>query len=53
MYDGWIDSLEAGKKTGVCLIDLSAVFDVVCHDILKQKSQYGFDNGAIEWVDSY
>lgn len=54
MYDGWLQALEAGQMAGVCLLDMSAAFDVVDHGLLTDKlSLYGFDHDALEWVTSY
>ena len=39
---------------GVCMLDMSAAFDVVDHDLLNRKlSLYGFDEASLEWVSSY
>ena len=54
MYDGWLQAVEAGQMAGVCLLDMSAAFDVVDHGLLTDKlSLYGFDQNALEWVTSY
>ena len=39
---------------GVCLLDMSAAFDVVNHQILLEKMKlYGFDENTITWLRSY
>ena len=54
MYDTWVESVEKGELVGVCMLDMSAAFDVVDHRILLNKMKvYGFDNTAISWVTSY
>ena len=54
MYDGWVNSMESGKQTGICFLDLSAAFDVVNHSLLLEKlALYGFDYGMINWLHSY
>ena len=54
MYDGWLQAVEAGKIAGVCLLDMSAAFDVVDHSILTDKlALNGFDENALDWVTSY
>ena len=54
MYDGWLQAVESGQLAGVCLLDMSAAFDVVDHELLAEKlSLYGFDDESLEWVTSY
>ena len=39
---------------GVCMLDMSAAFDIVDHELLLQKfSLYGFDENALQWINSY
>jgi hypothetical protein len=48
MYTTWLDALEQGGMAGVCMIDMSAAFDVVDTELLLEKlKQYGFDRNAI------
>ena len=38
----------------VCMIDMSAAFDVVDTDLLLEKLKlYGFDRNAVQWIWSY
>ena len=54
MYDQWIEAFERNEVTAVVMLDLSAAFDVVDHDILIQKMElYGFEDCAITWLSSY
>ena len=54
MYDSWINALESGKLAGICLLDMSAAFDVVDHRLLLQKvSAYGFQEDVVAWLESY
>ena len=54
MYDRWVRSAAAGNISGVVMIDLSAAFDLVDHDILIRKLQcYGLQNDFIYWINSY
>ena len=39
---------------GVCMVDMSAAFDVVDTEILLDKMKlYGFDRNALQWTWSY
>ena len=37
MYTTWLDALEEGDMAGVCMIDMSAAFDVVDTQLLLEK----------------
>ena len=54
MYDQWLEEVENGMMVGVMLVDLSAAFDMVDHDILIKKLElYGLDNQSLSWMKSY
>ena len=54
MYDTWLDALEDGELAGVCMVDMSAAFDVVDTELLLKKlCLYGFDRKAVQWMWSY
>ena len=54
MYDTWVDEVDNGNMVGVMMVDLSAAFDMVDHSILLQKlQQFGLDDKAISWMNSY
>ena len=54
MYDKWVEATEEKKYTGVCLLDLSAAFDIVDHSLLLEKLKlYGFDVMSVNWIKSY
>ena len=36
MYDSWIEALEKREYSGVCLLDMSAAFDMVTHPLLTE-----------------
>ena len=54
MYDTWLTAVESGDLAGVCMIDMSAAFDVVDTNLLLEKLKlYGFDKNAVQWSWSY
>ena len=54
MYDTWLEAVEQGNLAGVCLVDMSAAFDVVDTKLLLEKMKlYGFDKDAVQWMWSY
>ena len=54
MYDTWLDAVEHGDLAGVCMVDMSAAFDVVDTELLLEKMKlYGFDRDAVQWMWSY
>ena len=54
MYDTWLEAAEHGDIAGVCMVDMSAAFDVVDTDLLLEKMKlYGFDRNAVQWMWSY
>ena len=54
MYDTWVQAVDKGELAGVCMLDMSAAFDVVDHGILLNKLQlYGFYDEVIRWMRDY
>ena len=54
MYDSWVQAVDKGELAGVCMLDMSAAFDVVDHAILLEKLKlYGFDVEAVQWFQNY
>ena len=54
MYDTWVDAQAEGEISAVIMLDMSAAFDVVDHDILVDKMQiYGFNRCSVKWLSSY
>ena len=54
MIDKWTEALDSGQMAGVCLLDMSAAFDVVNHSLLLEKLEfYGFNKETISWIRSY
>ena len=54
MYDNWVQAVDRGELAGVCMLDMSAAFDVVDHDLFIQKLElYGFDDNSLKWMKNY
>ena len=54
LYDMWIKAAEKKRLTAVLLLDLTAAFDVVDHEILLNKLLlYNFSPAALKWFQSY
>lgn len=54
MTDEWLACLDNKKLVGAVLIDFTAAFDVIDHDILMAKLKcYGFSLTALNWMGSY
>ena len=49
--------MEASEKkelTGVCMIDQSAAYDLLSHEIFAEKLKlYNFDEASVNWCMSY
>ena len=54
MVDTWMEALENDEISAVIMLDMSAAFDTIQHDILVSKMKlYGLENCALSWVKSY
>ena len=54
MYDRWVRASSAGQLSGSVLLDLSAAFDLVDHELLIQKlTIYGLHDEFLQWIKSY
>ena len=54
MCDNWIEALKKYEISALIMLDFSAAFDVVDHDILVSKLKlYGLEDSALLWVGSY
>ena len=54
MYDRWVRAAEKGNITGVLLLDLSAAFDLVDHELLLKKLKiYGAQKDLLDMIASY
>ena len=54
MVDDWFKEIEERKIIGVILLDFSAAFDIMDHELmLKKFKSYGFSQSALLWINSY
>ena len=54
MMDVWLEALDNDDITAVIMLDLSAAFDVVDHEVLLNKLKiYGFEDKETAWMHSY
>ena len=54
IYDTWVQAVDMGKLTGVCMLNISDAFDVGDHDIFQSKLKiYGFYSNALDWMKDY
>ena len=54
LVDLWMRAADQGKLSASLLLDLSAGFDVVNHQLLLLKlSEYSFDEVSLAWFDIY
>ena len=54
MIDTWAEAFDDEKLSAVLMLDMSAVFDLVNHDLLiKKLDAYGFDTESRSWICSY
>ena len=49
-----LEAAERKELSGVCLIDQSAAYDLLCHQIFEKKFRlYNLDEGSTSWIISY
>lgn len=55
VHDEIVKTVDSGNVCAVVLLDLSAAFDTVDHQILVQilNKRLAVDNGALDWCQSY
>ena len=54
LTDMWMEASEKKELTGVCMIDQSAAYDLLSHEIFAEKLKlYNFDEASVNWCMSY
>ena len=54
LIDEWAEDLEANNPKAVLLLDQSAAFDTICHQILiKKLAILGFDQHSLQYMEKY
>jgi len=55
VYNDLLLAADNGDVTVLCLLDLTAAFDTVDHDLLmlKLERQFGLRGAAVDWFRSY
>ncbi len=51
MTDEWLEQIDAHRLAGAVILDFSAAFDLIDHEILLKKLEcYGFSSPALSWM---
>ena len=54
MVDDWFKDMDERKTIGVVMLDFTAAFDIIDHNLLLKKLEYyGFSRTALLWMESY
>jgi len=55
VYNDMLMTDDSGQVSALCLLDLSAAFDTVDHDLLMRRleRQYGLRSVMLQWFSSY
>lgn len=54
MMDNGFKEMDNKKMVGSVILDFSAAFDIIDHELLKDKLKgYGFLPTALSWIESY
>ena len=55
MIFSWLLNADDGDVTALCLLDLTAAFDTVDHDLLmlRLEGQFGLCGVVLQWFRSY
>lgn len=54
MTDNWLEEMDANRLVGAVILDFSAAFDLIDHEILLQMLKcYGLSPTSLLWLKSY
>ena len=55
VYNDCLTALDTGKEVALILLDLSAAFDTIDHELLlgRMKSRFGITGNVLAWLESY
>ena len=54
MIDSWVEAFDNGDISAVLMLDMSAAFDLVDHELfLKKLKVYGLNQETLHWISSY
>ena len=54
VVDDWLESMDNGEITALCMFDLGKCFDTINHEALLFKmSKYGIIDTELQWFTSY
>lgn len=54
MTDDWLRAIDEQNLVGAVMLDFTAAFDIIEHDILLEKLHcYGFLDSSLTWMESY
>ena len=54
LVDMCLEAADNGELAGLCLLNQSAAYDLLCHQTLQEKLQlYNFSESSISWLMSY
>ena len=50
-----LQAADRGEVSALCMLDLSAAFDLVDHELLLRRLEFrfGFTGDVLEWIKSY
>lgn len=54
VVDDWLENIDEGLITGLCLLDIRKCFDTIDHTLLLEKlNRYGVKGVELHWFKSY